>query len=62
MSKLKESRLAQGLTVAQLAELSKVSARTIQKYESGEINIEKAAVGNMLALAEVLKVEIKDLI
>ena len=62
MSKLKEIRLAKGFTRKQLAELSKVSEHTINKYENGEIDIFKAAVGNMIALADALGVEVREIV
>lgn len=62
MSKIKALREQQGLTQAALAEISNVSLRTIQKYESGAINIEKAAVGYMVAIADALGVNVKELI
>ena len=62
MSKLQQARLSKGLTREELSKLSGVSSRTIQKYENGEINILKAAVGNMVAIADVLETNVKDLI
>lgn len=62
MSKLQQARLAKGLTREELSKLSGVSTRTIDKYENGEINILKAAVGNMVAIADVLETNVKDLI
>jgi transcriptional regulator with XRE-family HTH domain len=61
-SKIKQMRLSRGLSQSQLAEKSNVSIKTIQKYESGERNINKARLDIVCKLAKALQCEITDLI
>lgn len=61
MNNLKAAREARAITQKQLAELSGVSLKSIQKYESGERDILKAEVGTVLKLAEVLEVTVEKL-
>ena len=62
MSKLQEARLAKGISCKKLADLSNVSKRTIEKYESGELDIMRAAVGKVIAIADALEVDIKEIL
>lgn len=54
MSKLKNRRVALGLSQSQLAERSGVGVRMIQHYEQGAKPIDKAQVGTVLRLSVAL--------
>ncbi len=56
------ARKLAGLTQKQLAELSGVNIRQIQRIENGESNIENITLKNAAALADALKIEIRDLL
>lgn len=60
--KLKEIREAKGITQKALAEMSGVNPRTVQNFEQGKADINKAAVIKVYALAKVLDCTIEDLI
>lgn len=60
--KLKEIRESKGITQKALAELSGVNPRTVQNFEQGKADINKAAVIKVYALAKVLDCTIEDLI
>lgn len=60
--KLKEIREAKGITQKALAELSGVNPRTVQNFEQGKSDINKAAVIKVYALAKALECAIEDLI
>lgn len=62
MSNLKRIREAAGLSQSQLAAAAEVSNRTIQSYEQGERDINKAQGVVLLQLAQALKVRIEDLL
>ena len=62
MSRLKEIREREGFTQKGLAEVSGVSLRTLQKYESGERDLLKAEVGAVIALADALEVTVYELL
>lgn len=62
MSRLKEIREEQGFTQKGLAEISGVSLRTLQKYETGERDLLKAEVGAVIALADALEVTVYELL
>lgn len=62
MNRLKELRQAKGFTQAQLSDLTGVSLRTLQKYESGERDLLKAEVGAVIALADALEVTVYELL
>ena len=62
MSRLKEIRENRGYTQKELSELSGVSLRTLQKYESGERDLLKAEVGAVIALADALEVTVYELL
>lgn len=55
-------RLKSGMTQAELSKKSGVYIRQIQKVESGEIETGNMAAKNLLALADALSVNPKDLI
>jgi len=59
---LKALREARGLSQSQLAELSGVSVRMIQKYEQGERDIWKAQAITAYALAVALGVTVEEII
>ena len=60
--KLKEIRESKGITQKTLAELSGVNPRTVQNFEQGKSDINKAAVIKVYALAKALDCTIEDLI
>lgn len=62
MSRLKELRERKGFTQKELAEISGISLRTLQKYETGERDILKAEVGAVIALADALEVTVYELL
>lgn len=62
MSILKEFREAKGYTQKQLADYSKVSLKSLQKYETGERDIAKAEAATVCRLAHVLNVSVDELI
>lgn len=62
MSHLKEVRLSKKLSQNQLAELSGVKLGTIQKYEQGTKEINKAQAITVYNLAKTLNVEIEKLL
>lgn len=55
-------RLKSGMTQAELARKSGVYIRQIQKVESGEIETGNMAAKNLLALADALGIDAKDLL
>jgi len=59
---LKALREARGLSQSQLAELSGVSVRMIQKYEQGERDIWKAQAITAYALAVALGASVEEII
>ena len=59
---LQAARKAAGLTQAALAEKAGVNIRQIQKLESGEIEAGNMTVKNLLAIADALGVDVRDLI
>ncbi len=58
MNKLTEHRVTQGLTVRQLAEVSKVSPTTINRLEMGKIKSHPVTIGR---LAKALKIPLAEL-
>lgn len=60
--KLKTLRKAHRMSVQELADASGVNFQMIQKYESGNKDINKAAVSTVKALANALGCRIEDLI
>lgn len=63
MSKLQDRRKDAGLSQSQLAaKVDGLSLRTLQHYEQGSMDINKAAASTVRRLAEVLKCNIEDLL
>ena len=62
MSKLKEARERAGLTQKELSERSGVNLRTVQNYEQGYKDINKAQGLSLYKLAKALDVTMEDLI
>lgn len=62
MSKLKEARERAGLTQKELSERSGVNIRTVQNYEQGYKDINKAQGLSLYKLAKALDVTMEDLI
>ncbi len=62
MTKLKEVRLAKGLSQSKLAEASGVSLRAIQSYEQGWRDIGNVPKVVVRALADVLGVEPEEIL
>ena len=50
-----------GLSQRELAEASGVNIRTIQQYETGAKDINKASVKNVVAMARALHCDVEDL-
>jgi transcriptional regulator with XRE-family HTH domain len=61
-SRLKYRREDAGLSQAELSAQSGVSLRSIQMYEQGQRDINKAEVVTVLQMAEALKCDIRDII
>lgn len=59
---LRDIRKARGLTQIQLAELSGVNARQIQRVEIGESDMGNVTLRNALALAKALNVPVEALL
>ena len=62
ITKLEWARISAGLTTAELAERSGVNVRAIQKVESGEAQAGNMTARNILAIADTLDVDIRELI
>lgn len=63
MSKLKERRKAAGLSQSQLAEkVEGLTLRTLQYYEQGALDINRAAAIVVWRLAQVLGCDVCDLL
>lgn len=62
MSKLKEARERAELTQKELSERSGVNLRTVQNYEQGYKDINKAQGLSLYKLAKALDVTMEDLI
>lgn len=62
ITKLEWARISAGLTTAELAERSGVNVRAIQKVESGEAQAGNMTARNILAIADALDVDIRELI
>lgn len=60
--KIKTVREERGLSQAELAKLADVSVRTLQAYEQGTKDINKAEVLRVYRIAKALKCKIEDLI
>lgn len=62
MTKLKEIRTKRKLTQKELSDMSKVNWRQIQRVENGEAKIENLTAKNLIALADALKVDPRELL
>lgn len=62
MSKLQDIRKANNLSQSKLSDKSGVNLRMIQKYESGEKDINKAQAITLHLLAQALDCTIEDLL
>lgn len=62
ITKLEWARRAAGLEQQQLADVAGVNIRLVQKVEGGEAKAENLTAKNILALADALGVEVRDLI
>lgn len=61
-NKLKSARMAAGLTQQQLADASGVNIRQIQRVELGASEAGNMSARNLLAIADVLNMDSRDLI
>lgn len=61
-TRLQELRKKCGISQRELAEKSGVNLRTLQQYELGAKDINKASVSSVFALAKVLNCEVEDLL
>lgn len=62
MTNLKKHRIEKGFSQSQLAELAGMSLRTLQHYEQGERDINKAQGLILFSLAKALGCTIEDLL
>ena len=62
ITKIEWHRRGSGLTLAKLAEKSGVNIRQIQKVEAGEIEAGNMSAKNLIALADALGVDARDLL
>lgn len=62
ITKLEWYRLLSGTTQAKLAAMTGISTRTIQRIENGEAGVATMTVKNLLAIADALEVDIKELL
>lgn len=62
ISKLEWSRLGAGMSLAELAAASGVNVRQIQRVERGEAEAGNLTAKNLLAIADALGVDPRDLI
>ena len=60
--RLQAYRKALGLSQSQLAKESGINLRTLQQYEIGAKELNKASASTVLALTKTLKCDIEDLI
>lgn len=61
-TKLKDIRLARGLTQSQLAAKTGLNIRTLQYYEQGNKKIECAKLKTILKICIVLNIEMNEII
>lgn len=59
---LKETRIKKNLTQKELAQISKISIRTIQNYECGHRNINNAPLSHLIDLANALGVNFYEIL
>lgn len=62
MITLKEARIERGLTQMKLADLSGVNVRQIRRIELGTSDAGNMSARNLLAIADILGVDPRDLI
>lgn len=62
ITKLEWARRMAGMTQAELAEKSGVHSRQIQRVEIGEAEVGNLAAKNLIAIADALGVEVKNLL
>lgn len=62
MTNLKKVRESKGMSQSSLSEKSGVNLRTLQMFEQGNRDINKAQVMTVIALAEALGCEIYDIV
>ena len=62
ITRLKKIRLQKGFTQSQISLMSGVLIGTLQKYESGEIDIKRARVDIVYKLSQALGTTIEELI
>lgn len=62
MSKLQAKRKAAGLSQSQLAGLTGLSVRTLQHYEQGLLDFNKAAAVTVWRVARALECRVEDLL
>ena len=61
-SKLRNVRRSRGLTVRQLSEKTGISFRSLEKYESGELNIDGPKLKTLCKITLVLGCKITDIL
>ena len=62
MRKLKEVRLAKGLTQKQLADSANINIRVLQHYEQGTKNFDHARLDTLLKICLALDCKLADII
>lgn len=62
MKKLKEVRLAKGLTQKQLADSANINIRVLQHYEQGTKNFDHARLDTLLKICLALDCKLADII
>ena len=61
MTKLQEKRQERGWSQSELSRQTGISLRTIQHYEQGDKDINKASVSTVIKLADALGCDARDL-
>ena len=61
-SKLRNVRRSRGLTIRQLSDKTGISFRSLEKYESGELNIDGAKLKTLCKITLVLRCKITDIL
>lgn len=59
---LKIERIKQGFSQSDLARRTRIAFRTIQGYESGKLDIEKASIKNVIKISYILKCPVERLL
>ena len=62
MTRLHDVRVDRGITQAELAERAGVSLRTLQDYEQGSKDLNRAAAETVVRIARALCVRVEDLV